>query len=145
MGRDSIEAIASNNSGGFSCTFDEEPVFSADALTPAQFYRGVASSPCQRLLAAVLEEAIRCFLKNFGAATTSRQVIFHEAEEWLFDTDAAGFMSCPMVCESLGIDAAQLRQYLREWQRRVKSGQDAPRLRRRSSVPADPIISTASV
>jgi hypothetical protein len=40
MANESIEAIASRDSGNSAWIPDEELVFSADALTPAQFYPG---------------------------------------------------------------------------------------------------------
>jgi hypothetical protein len=88
---------------------------SPGALTPAQYYPAPATSPYQHLLLAVLEDAIRCFQRNFAVRNGPRRVLFGEAKEWLFDSDGTAFLSCPMVCEALGINAAQLRRYLREW------------------------------
>lgn len=134
-------ATGSFNISGWS--IDEEPVLSPDVLTPAQYYRTAAADPCHHLLAAVLEDAICCFQKNFEAKSARRHIMFQEAEEWLFETDGARFMSCSMVCENLGIDVVQLRRYLREWQRRVKTGLDVPRLGRRSLHSAEPISLTS--
>jgi hypothetical protein len=141
MSKHSIGATGSFNNSGWS--IDEEPVLSPDILTPAQYYQATVADPCHHLLAAVLEDAIRCFQKNFEAKNTRRHIMFQEAEEWLFETDGTRFMSCPLVCENLGIDVVPLKRYLREWQRRVKTGRDAPRLGRRSCVPPRPINSTS--
>ena len=122
----SIEAIASHNSGGTVWTFEEEPVVSGDVLMPAQFYPGASATPCQRLLAAILEDAIRCFQKNCGARSMRRHIIFQEAEAWLFDRRGTGFTSCLTVCETLGIDLSQLRRYLRKWRLNQNAGLAAP-------------------
>src|SRR6516164_5134368 len=90
-----------------------------DLITSAQYYSSPAPSPYHRLLLAVLEEAIHCFQRNFGATRGRRQVLFREAKEWLFDPNGTAFMSCRMVCESLGIEPSLLRGYLREWQVRM--------------------------
>ena len=115
MANDSIAAMASYKSDGSAWTFDEEPVFSADILTPAQFYPAAAVTPCQRLLTAILEDAVHCFQKNCGARSRKRQLLFREAQGWLFDCRPTGFTSCVTICETLGIDPIRLRRYLRRW------------------------------
>jgi hypothetical protein len=118
---DRIKAIASKNTSGRSWSFDEEPVFSAGVLTPAQFYPAPTPTPHQRLLAAILEDAIWCFQKYDRTKSRRHQVLFREAEAWLFEVKDASFISCPIVCESLGIDSAQLRRCLREWRSGTKA------------------------
>jgi hypothetical protein len=114
-------------------------------LTPAQYYPAPAASPYQRLLLAILEDAIRCFQRNFAVRTGPCAVLFRETKEWLFDPDGTAFLSCPMVCESLGINSVELRRYLREWQLRMKTGHEQPRLTRRRLVPADSCIRSPDV
>jgi hypothetical protein len=118
---------------------------SPGALTPAQYYPAPATSPYQHLLLAILEDAIRCFRRNFAVRNGPRRALFRETEEWLFDSDGTAFLSCPMVCESLGINSVQLRQYLRKWRLRMKAGHQPPRLIRRRSVPGDPYITLSDV
>jgi hypothetical protein len=139
---DRIKVIASNNSSGTSWSFDEELVFSADVLMPVQFYPAASATPYQRLLAAVLGDAIYCFQKHCGAESRRHRVLFREAEAWLFDAKDTSFMSCPTVCESLGIDPAELRRCFHEWQLVVKAGRDVPRPERRSPIPTEPHISS---
>jgi hypothetical protein len=115
---------ASHNSG-LPLDFDDESVLSG-VLLPVQFYSAAAPPPYHHLLAAILEDAIRCFQKNCGACSIRRHTIFREAEEWLFDHRDTGFTSCLTVCESLGIDPIQLRQYLRKWKMNKQAGLAAP-------------------
>jgi hypothetical protein len=121
----SIEARGSRNSGGLPWAFDEESMLSG-ILLPVQFYPPASATPYQRLLAAILEDAIRCFQKNCGARSIRRHIIFQEAEAWLFDRRGTGFMSCLTLCESLGFDPIQLRQYLRKWKMNKQAGLAAP-------------------
>ncbi len=119
-------------------SFDNsDRLWAPDTLTPAQYNPAPATGPYQRLLLAILEDAIRCYQSNFAVRNGSRRILFRETEEWLFDSDGTAFLSCPMVCESLGVNSVQLRRYLREWQLRMKAGHDAPRLTRRSPASAD--------
>jgi hypothetical protein len=139
----SIEAIASHKSAGCAWTFDDSWslndgfVLSAHALTTAQFCAVASATPCQRLLAAILEDAIHCFQKNCGSRDRRRRIIFREAEAWLFDRRATGFTSCRTVCESLGMDAVQLWRYLRRWRLMKKAGLATPPLRQHSVVSTD--------
>lgn len=121
MANDSIAATASDRRNG-AWTFDEESVFSGDMLTPAQFYPAAPVTPCQRLLTAILEDAVHCFQKNCGARSRKRQIIYQEARAWLFDCRGNGFTSCVMVCETLGIDVIRLRRYLRKWMLKKEAG-----------------------
>jgi hypothetical protein len=52
-----------------------------DALTPAQYYPAPAASPYQRLLRAILEDAIRCYQSNFAVRNGPRRILFRETEE----------------------------------------------------------------
>jgi|SRR5215469_41805 len=118
---------------------DEDNVLVPEVLMPSQYYAPRATSPYHRLLLAILEDAIRCFQHNVDAKTIRRRRLFRETEYWLFETKDAGFMSCPTVCESLGISSAALRRYLREWQKATRDGH-ASRLGRRSPVFTDQAI-----
>jgi hypothetical protein len=112
-----------------------------EVLTPDQYHPSPPPTPYHLLLLAVLEDAIRCFQRNFRARSGSRRVQFREAKEWLFDTRSGGFMSFPVVCESLGIEATLLRRHLREWQTRTRRGLEVPRLPRRRPISTDKPIS----
>ena len=101
---------------------------------PTQYYAPRATSPYQRLLLAILEDAIRCFQNTFDAKTVRRRRLFRETQHWLFDAHNTGFMSCPTVCESLGIDSIALRRSLREWLSAMRAGQHTSRLGRHSPV-----------
>ena len=116
---------------------DGDALFSPDVLTSAQYYPAPVASPHRRLLLAILDDAIRCFQRNFAAQKGPRRTLFRETEEWLFDSDGTAFLSCPMVCESLGINPGHLRRQLHKWQIREKARQNES-LARGEPVTADP-------
>jgi hypothetical protein len=102
-----------------------------EVITRAQYYSSPTASPSQRLLLAVLEDAIHCYQQHCGATKGWRRCLFREAKEWLFDSNSTAFMSCRTVCESLGIEPALLRRALREWRLKTMHGLSAQRLPRR--------------
>jgi len=140
MLKDLAGAIASfdRGNGSFGRDRDGDTVLSPDVLTPAQYYSVPVASPYHRLLLAILEDAIRCFQRYFAVRDGSRRLLFLETEKWLFDSRGTAFTSCPMVCESLGIDPIELRRYLHKWRLRKRTREDAPCLARRRRVPSYP-------
>lgn len=69
----------------------------------------------RRLVAAMLADAVRCYL--FRCAESSRRTrveeIRNEAGAWIFDDDRSWCFSFGNVCDLLGIDADGLRRGLR--------------------------------
>jgi hypothetical protein len=103
---------------------DGSRILQPNVVTAEQYFPSPAHTPYHRLLLAVLEDAIICFQRTLGATNRCRQRLLRETEEWLFDSDGTAFMSCEMVCESLGINAALLRKHLRQWQARTQQDRD---------------------
>src|SRR6266481_5099454 len=63
-----------------------------------------------KLLMAVLEDAIRCYLRNVDAKGGERRREFIEVRSWFESTVAgpAGFFSFENLCEALGIEPHRL-------------------------------------
>lgn len=82
------------------------------AVLPAQLLepRRVRTAE-ERLVAALLEDAVRCF--RHGPSRTDSRVTraFREAAHWLRAPDTGPF-SCAHACDVLGIDADALRRRL---------------------------------
>jgi len=94
-----------------------------EMLTPHQWgdlHRSVERSPERRLLLAVLEDGLMCWMRVIDegpwAGKSRRYRLCAEAEAWIFDDDDGPF-SFTMVCEHLELDAAYMRDSLRRWQR----------------------------
>src|SRR5260370_8017152 len=63
-----------------------------------------------KLLMAVLEDAIRCYLRNIDAKDSERRREFIEVKNWFESTVAgpAGIFSFENLCEALGIESRRL-------------------------------------
>ncbi len=97
-------------------------VFEDDAILPEQYFarlRHRADYPGEeRLLLAVLEDAVHCYKTNMVARTPRRRRLFDEAEEWLLGADAGASVSFAYVCEVFEFDADYIRGGLRRWRER---------------------------
>ncbi len=90
-----------------------------DAMLPAQFFavlhgRGDLSAE-RRLVVAVLEDALHCFLKHVDAANPKQRQLFLDAEEWIMGDNPTWFFSFPNVCDTLGLDPDYMREGLAKW------------------------------
>ena len=78
-----------------------------------QVYRArPAETPERRLLAAILSDAIDCYIRDCCAGNRRKKKSFREAEEWFFSTDDYGVFSFENVCESLQIEPGYIRRGL---------------------------------
>jgi hypothetical protein len=87
-----------------------------DILLPLQYNelmrRRSALEAERKLLFAVLEDALECYLRNINATSRSRRLLFCEVDIWMNAKDRVGLFSYLTLCESLGIDAKALRAQL---------------------------------
>jgi len=97
-------------------------MFEPDVLLPAQFsalrskpLRGEPLRGEQRLLIALLGDAIDCFQSYHGSQRPREQQLFRDAETWIESTDTEWVFAFENVCDVLGIHAGQLREALRRW------------------------------
>ena len=93
--------------------------FEPDILTSHQFfqhYRHKAHfDPEEKLMFAVLTDAIECFQKYYGANAHRGRRLFTEAEAWIYRRDYAWPYSFENICETLNIDPNYLRLGLTRW------------------------------
>ena len=101
-----------------------DPPVEYAALLPEQFFpdRSKFADPVDRLMFAVLEDAIRCYQTNFGVQRPHARHLFAETREWLFRLPGIGPFSFESICEALDIDARRLRRSLRRWRDQKLSG-----------------------
>jgi len=69
----------------------------------------------ERLMQAVLENAIEYFQKYVLAKDERGKKLFQEAEEWILDKDSDWFFSFENICEVLGLHPDYMRQGLLCW------------------------------
>ena len=116
-----------------------EEIFVPDLLTPGQYYDGLRADngcarPIKRLMLAVLEDAVRCYLTYANSRSRAQRRLFVEAEGWLMDRKADGAFAFDTICENLSIDPNCLREGLRQWRLKELDGMNPRRLTRRSPV-----------
>jgi hypothetical protein len=96
-------------------TADDLPnVFQGIGILPAQYgsmnRKKLPAEAERKLLFAVLEDAIRCYLKYRDRGQVYRNdPEFLEAAEWLSSDEESSSFAFIMVCEALGIDPDRLR------------------------------------
>lgn len=90
-----------------------------DQLLPVQFtellQRSSERSGEQRLMVAVLEEAIRSFCQWAGAPGMRAQRLFGETAEWFASHDVSWPFAFENVSDALALDPEWIRRLLRRW------------------------------
>ena len=69
----------------------------------------------ERLMLAVLEEAVKCFQEYVLATRPREKRLFQEAEEWILETDSDYLFSFDSICQTLGLHPDYTRQALLVW------------------------------
>lgn len=84
-----------------------------DIILPSQHFRSRRSSPEQRLMIAVLRDALDCIEKYRLSADSQGRQHFDEAKRWLLATDTEWPYSFRCICGALNLDASAVLQQLR--------------------------------
>ncbi|MGH7854436.1 MAG: hypothetical protein ACREP3_13410 [Candidatus Binatia bacterium] len=94
-------------------------LFEPDILTGHQFLRVFRAKghlgPEERLMFAVLSDAIDCFQKYLGTKGRRCQRLFNDAEAWIKSQDGGGPYSFEHICDVLNINPDYLRIGLMRW------------------------------
>ena len=69
----------------------------------------------ERLMFAVLENAVECFQKYVLARKPSRKQLFQEAEEWFLDKENEALYSFENICDTFGFHPDHIRKGLMVW------------------------------
>jgi hypothetical protein len=69
----------------------------------------------ERLMLAVLEEAVKCFQEYVLATRPREKRLFQEAEEWILEKDSDYLFSFESICQTLGLHPDYTRQALLVW------------------------------
>lgn len=93
--------------------------FEPDVLTAHQYFKVYRQKshfgPEEKLMFAVLTDAIECFQKYLGATGRRRRTLFVEAEAWISSRDSSWPYSFEHICEVLQISPNYLRLGLMQW------------------------------
>ncbi len=102
-----------------------------DAILPAQFFQSLRSKGRfdgeRRLMIAILEDAVNCFMKQLNAVDPKARQLYLDAEEWISAADPTWFFSFENVCNTLDLNPEYLREGLLKWrdEGRRRSGETA--------------------
>jgi len=110
--------------------------FECAAILPAQFFadRHKFGEPIERLMFAVLNDAIRCYQTNFGVQRLRARGSLVETKQWLFGLPYDAPFSFENICEVSQIDASRLRRALLRWCEEKLAGRQLRGFSRRCSV-----------
>ena len=82
-------------------------------VLPSQYYGPPRKqTPEQRLMIAVLQEALDCFAKYRFATDMHGRRLFDEARQWLLASEPDWPYSFERICAALDLDSAAVRQRL---------------------------------
>lgn len=90
-----------------------------DVLTTHQFFKVFQQKgqldPEEKLMFAVLTDAIECFQKYIGASSRRSRALFAEADAWITSNDSLWSFSFEHICQVLNISPSYLRLGLMRW------------------------------
>ena len=93
--------------------------FEPDVLVSYRYFKVFRArshlSSEQRLMFAVLTDAIECFQKNVSARTCANHKLFSEAQAWITSPEGSWPFSFECICDTLGLDPNYIRAGLRRW------------------------------
>jgi hypothetical protein len=90
--------------------------FVPDSILPIQYFsrsqRRWSAGGEGRLMVAVLEDAICCYLANMNQTARTALLEFHEVNEWFSARNSHDLFAFETICDVLGIDAGWVRRGL---------------------------------
>jgi hypothetical protein len=84
-----------------------------DIVLPSQHFGPQRKAPEQRLMTAVLRDALECVEKYRFAADTYGRRTFFEAKQWFLADETEWPYCFERICETLDLDSNVVRQRLR--------------------------------
>jgi len=91
-------------------------ILEPDIFLPSQFYGSGALSRKlegeKRLMIAIFKDAVECLDKYRGSRSSSGQVNYQHALEWVQDTGTEWLFSFTNICDLLGFDPSYIRKVL---------------------------------
>jgi hypothetical protein len=93
-------------------------LFASDVALPVQYHWALRHR-CglegeRKLMFAVLEDGVRCYLRNMEARSPQARILFLEVRDWITAETNNGPFSFDLLCQEFGMDGAQVRNALEE-------------------------------
>jgi hypothetical protein len=95
-------------------------VFQPDTVLPSQFFgilrkKGFVEGE-KRLMAAVLADAVDCYMKQAFSPDARGRQTFRDAEAWILQEEPGPWLfSFTNICDMLGLEPEYIRRGLRTW------------------------------
>jgi hypothetical protein len=86
----------------------------------------------EKLMLAVLSDAIELFQKHVLSKDKNRRNLFHEVEEWFLEKESNQLFSFESICETLELHPDYLRQRLISWGKEARRKEHSLQARRGS-------------
>lgn len=104
-------------------------LFAPDTLLAGQYFDRVRRRKDltgeQRLMCAVIEDAIDVYLKHAATTVRHHRESFDDAERWIESEDRTWIYAFETICDYLGLDSTYVRRGLRACKARAR-GETAP-------------------
>jgi hypothetical protein len=99
------------------------PVFQPDTVLPSQFFAALRGKSYvegeKRLMAAVLADAVECYMKHAFAVESKAHQMFLDAEAWIFDGEPRRWLfSFTTICDVLGLEPEYIKRGIGDWRTR---------------------------
>lgn len=97
--------------------------------------RGSHLEPEKRLLAAVLDDALKCYQKYLGVQKGRGKKVFSETEQWFWEGERDDVFAFENVCAALGLSPGYVRRLLGRWKAQARAAKDSGGAHRRARKP----------
>jgi hypothetical protein len=87
----------------------------ADPVVSEEFFKSGTRGGEERLMLAVLQDAVECFQKHALAQYPWQKKLFQEAEDWILTKNNDWFFSFENICETLQLHPDYIRRGLLVW------------------------------
>src|SRR5689334_4283369 len=105
-------------------------LFAPDTMLASQYFDRIRRRKDltgeQRLMCAIIEDAIDLYLKHAAATRADQRDRFAEAERWVESDDRSWLYAFATICDYLGLDAGYMRRGLRRWKQRARGESPVP-------------------
>jgi hypothetical protein len=86
-----------------------------ETVVPVQMPPRKKATPEQRLLLAVLDEAISTYRRHVGARSGRGRALFANAQAWFSSDDTGWLFAFESICDALQVDVSGVRSQLARW------------------------------
>ena len=101
----------------------------ADPVVNEEFFKTSFRAGEERLMLAVLQDAVKCFQEHVLAQHLWEKKLFEEAENWILEKNTNWFFSFENICDNLQLNPDYIRQGLLVWKKVKRKSQSEIRVK----------------